>query len=94
METIGAELNDAIVELSEAVSTSEEGTAISGDPGAVIASFKKEAIESHEKYVEFKEKQAMAEQGHTRSLSSKLNLKMNWDGQLGPSVPELWLNKK
>ena len=28
----------------------------------------------------------MAEQGHTQSLSSKLNLKMNWDGQLGPSV--------
>ena len=38
-------------------------------------------------------KQAMAEQGHTRSLSSKLNLKMNWDGQLGPSVAKLWLNK-
>ena len=37
--------------------------------------------------------QAMAEQGHTRSLSSKLNLKMNWDGQLGPSVAKLWLNK-
>ena len=39
------------------------------------------------------EKQSMAEQGHTRSLSSKLNLKMNWDGQLGPSVAKLWLNK-
>ena len=38
-------------------------------------------------------KQAMAEQGHTRSLSSKLNLKMNWDCQLGPSVAKLWLNK-
>ena len=39
-------------------------------------------------------KQAKAEQGHTRSFSSKLNLKMNWDGQLGQGVPELWLNKK
>ena len=38
-------------------------------------------------------KQAMAEQGHTRSLSSKLNLKMNWDCQLDPSVAKLWLNK-
>ena len=35
----------------------------------------------------------MAEQGNTRSLSSKLNLKMNWDGQLGPSVAKLGLNK-
>ena len=37
--------------------------------------------------------QAMAEQGHTRSLSSKLNLKMNWYGQLGPSVEKLGLHK-
>ena len=34
----------------------------------------------------------MAEQGHTRSLSSKLNLIMNWDCQLGPSVAKLGLN--
>ena len=38
-------------------------------------------------------KQAMGEQGHTQSLSSKLNLKMNWDRQLGLSVTELGLNK-
>ena len=36
METIRAELNDAIMELSE------EGIEISGDPSEVIASFKKD----------------------------------------------------
>ena len=36
---------------------------------------------------------AIAEQGHTQYLSSKLNLKMNWNGQLGPSVAKLGLIK-
>ena len=48
MEAIGAELNDAIMELSEAVSTSEEGIEISGNPSEVIVSFRKEATEAHE----------------------------------------------
>ena len=48
MEAIGAELNDAIMELSEAVSTSEEGIEISGNPSEVIVSFRKEASEAHE----------------------------------------------
>ena len=51
------------------------------------------AKKSLKKIFEPKLKQAMAEQGHTRSLSSKLNLKMNWDCQLGPSVAKLLLNK-
>ena len=41
MEALGTELNDAIKELSEIVATSEEGTEISDDSRAVIASFKK-----------------------------------------------------
>ena len=56
IEAIGAELNYAIMELSEAVSTSEEGIEISGDPSEVIAYFRKEAVEAHERYVTFKEK--------------------------------------
>ena len=56
MEAIGTELNDAIVELSELIATSEEGTKISEDPSTVIAGFKKEAMEAHEKYVKFKDK--------------------------------------
>ena len=44
-------------------------------------------------FLSLKVKQAMAEQGHTQSLSPKLNLKMNWDGQLGLSVAKLGLNK-
>ena len=60
MESFGTELNDAIVELSELVATSEEGTEISDDPSTVIASFKKEAMKAHEKYVEFKDKHKQA----------------------------------
>ena len=56
MEAIGAELNDEIMELSEAVSTSTEGTEINGDPSAVIANFKKEAMEAQKEHVTFKEK--------------------------------------
>ena len=56
MESFGTELNDAIVELSELVATAEEGTEINGDSSTVIASFKKEAMEAYEKYVELKDK--------------------------------------
>ena len=51
MEAIGAEFNDAIMELSEAVSTSEEGIEINGGPSEVIANFKKEAMEAHKEYL-------------------------------------------
>ena len=53
MEAIGAELNYAIMKLSEAVSTSEEGIEISGEPSEVIGNFRKEA---HKRYVTFKKK--------------------------------------
>ena len=42
MEVIGAELNDAIMELSDA-----EGIEINRDPSAMIANFKNEAMEAH-----------------------------------------------
>ena len=40
MEAIGAKLNDAIMELSEAVSTTED-IEINGDPSAMIANSRK-----------------------------------------------------
>ena len=56
MEATGAELKDAIMELSEAVSTSADGIEINGNPSEVIANFKKEAMEAHQEYVTLKEK--------------------------------------
>ena len=50
------ELNDAIEELSKLEATLDEGTKISYDPSTVITGLKKEAMEAHEKYVEFKDK--------------------------------------
>ena len=43
-ETLRTELNDAIEELSEIVSTSEEGTEIAEDPSTVISSLKKKPM--------------------------------------------------
>ena len=56
------------------------------------ANIKKETQNEPKIRLKQNSKQAMAEQGHTRSLSSKLNLIMNWDCQLGPSVAKLGLN--
>ena len=50
METLVTSLSEAIEVLSEIVSMFEEGNEISEDPSTVIASFRKEAKEAHEKY--------------------------------------------
>ena len=76
METLGTEVNDAIEELSEIVASSKEGTEISEDPSTVIGSFKKEAKDAHEKYLEFKQNHSK-EMGEVKKIQIKIGNRDN-----------------
>ena len=55
METIATSLSEAIEELAEIVSTSEDGTEISGDPSTIMATSNKEAKVAYKEYLNFKQ---------------------------------------
>ena len=54
LETIATGLSEAIEDFLGIVSTSEDGTEISGDPSTIIATSNKEAKEAHKEYLEKK----------------------------------------
>ena len=55
MESITTSLSEAIEELVEIESTSEDGTEISGYHNTIIATSNKEAKEAHKEYLNFKQ---------------------------------------
>ena len=75
-EVIGAELNDASIELSDA-----EGIEINRDPGAMIANFKNKAMKAHQEYVTLKEK-------HNKEVRDLNKLQIR-TGNMGDEVTEI-----
>ena len=55
METIDKSMSEAMEDLAEIVSTSEEGSEISEDPSTIIAASNKDAKEAYKEYLDFKQ---------------------------------------
>ena len=55
METIDKSLSEAMEDLAEIVSTSEEDSEISEDPSTIIAASNKDAKEAYKEYLDFKQ---------------------------------------
>ena len=64
METLATGLGEAIEELAEIVSTSEDDTEISGDPSTIISTSNKEAKEAHKEYINLKQEHSKEMRGN------------------------------